>query len=157
MNARPSRPASLSVGLAGLMILFANAAPAQQAQPAAQVAAASPAVKQKAVFAVSDADPQKWSLTLGNIANAIDALGKDGADIELVAYGPGIQMLKKDSPVAARIAEALRSGLRIEACQNSMKGFHLEPADMAPGVGYVPSGVVELMKRQHDGYAYIRS
>jgi len=44
---------------------------------------------ERAIFAVSDADPQKWNLTLGNIGNAIDGLGAS-ADIELVVYGPGI-------------------------------------------------------------------
>ena len=119
--------------------------------------AAGPAAKEQAIFAVSDADPQKWNLTLGNIANAIDGIGADGADIELVVYGPGIAMLKKDSPVADKIAAALKNGVHIAACQNSMRGFHLEAADLAPGVGVVPSGVVELIRREHAGYAYVRS
>jgi hypothetical protein len=119
--------------------------------------AASAAAKEQAIFAVSDADPQKWALTLGNISNAIEGLGADGAEIELVVYGPGIAMLKKDSPVADRIAAALKSGVRIAACQHSMQGYHLAPADLAPGVGTVPSGVVELIRRQHAGYAYVRS
>jgi intracellular sulfur oxidation DsrE/DsrF family protein len=121
--------------------------------------AAAPAEthKERAIFAVSDADPQKWNLTLGNIANAIEGLGAESADIELVVYGPGIAMLKKDSPVASRLAEAIKSGVRVAACQNSMRGFHLEPADLAPGVTPVPSGVVELIRRQHSGYAYVRS
>jgi len=66
-------------------------------------------------------------------------------------------MLKKDSPVADKIAAAQAMGVRIVACQNSMRAFHLEPADLAPGVGSVPSGVVELIRRQHAGYAYVRS
>jgi hypothetical protein len=118
---------------------------------------ASAAIREQAIFAVSDADPQKWALTLGNIANAIEGLGADAAEIELVVYGPGIAMLKKDSPVADKIAAALKSGVRIAACQHSMHGFHLEAADLAPGVGTVPSGVVELIRRQHAGYAYVRS
>jgi intracellular sulfur oxidation DsrE/DsrF family protein len=112
--------------------------------------------KEQAIFAVSDADPQKWNLTLGNIANAIEGMGADGVDIELVVYGPGIAMLKKDSPVAERLAAALRSGVHVNACQNSMRGAHLEAADLAPGVGIVPSGVVELIRREHAGYAYVR-
>ena len=67
---------------------------------AAPVLAGPAGAREKAIFAVSDNDPQKWNLTLGNIANALDGIGQDGADIELVAYGPGIAMLKKDSPVA---------------------------------------------------------
>jgi intracellular sulfur oxidation DsrE/DsrF family protein len=66
-------------------------------------------------------------------------------------------MLRKDSAVAKRLAEAESRGVRIVACQNSMRAFHLEAADLAPGVGTVPSGVVELMKREHEGFAYIRS
>jgi len=127
------------------------------AAPAALAAAPAETVKERAIFAVSDADPQKWALTLGNMSNAIDGIGAGAADIELVVYGPGIAMLKKDSPVAARIAEAIKAGVRVAACQNSMRGFHLEAADLAPGVTPVPSGVVELIRRQHAGYAYVRS
>ena len=130
---------------------------AQATAPAALAAAPAETARERAIFAVSDADPQKWNLTLGNIGNAIDGLGAASADIELVVYGPGIAMLKKDSPVAARLAAALKSGVRIAACQNSMRGFHLEASDLAPGVGSVPSGVVELIRREHAGYAYVRS
>jgi uncharacterized protein len=140
--------------VAGAALLAVVAAPAQQPAPAA---AAPAAARERAVFAVSDGDPQKWNLTLGNIGNALEALGPDAAQLELVAYGPGIEMLKKDSPASKRVAEVLAKGVRVVACQNSMRAFHVEPADLVPGVGVVPSGVVELMKRQHDGFAYIRS
>jgi len=123
---------------------------------AADAVAAAPA-REQAIFAVSDADPAKWSLTLGNIANALDAIGADKADIELVVYGPGITMLKKDAAVADRIAALAGRGVRIVACQNSMRGFSIEAADLVPGVGVVPSGVVELIRREHAGYAYVRS
>ena len=142
----------------GAAVLCASAFGATpEAQPPASPGAPAETTRERAIFAVSDADPQKWSLTLGNIANAIDGFGADGAEIELVVYGPGIAMLKKDSPVADRIAAALKNGVRIAACQNSMRGFKLEQADLAPGVGVVPSGVVELIRRQHAGYAYVRS
>jgi intracellular sulfur oxidation DsrE/DsrF family protein len=123
---------------------------------AADAVAAAP-VREQAIFAVSDADPAKWNLTLGNIANALDGIGADKADIELVVYGPGITMLKKDSVVADRITALVGRGVRVVACQNSMRGFRIEAADLAPGVGVVPSGVVELIRREHAGYAYVRS
>jgi len=148
------RPAIRLLAVALLAGAWGLACAAGQA-PAS--AAAAESAREQAIFAVSDADPQKWSLTLGNIGNAIDGLGAGAAEIELVVYGPGIAMLRKDSPVADRIAAAQKSGVRIVACQNSMRGFHLEQADLAPGVGVVPSGVVELIRRQHAGYAYVRS
>lgn len=152
------RPATRLVVTALLAGACGLASAAGQAPvPPAIAAAPAESAREQAIFAVSDADPQKWGLTLGNIGNAIDGLGTGAAEIELVVYGPGIAMLKKDSPVADRIAAALKNGVRIVACQNSMRGFHLEQADLAPGVGVVPSGVVELIRRQHAGYAYVRS
>ena len=153
----PCRPATHFL-TAAVLALAADLACAAGAAPAAPTTAATPAAsKEHAIFAVSDDDTKKWNLTLGNIGNAIDGLGADAADIELVVYGPGIAMLKKDSPVADKIAEALKKGVHVVACQNSMRGYHLEQADLAPGVGSVPSGVVELIRRQHAGYAYVRS
>jgi intracellular sulfur oxidation DsrE/DsrF family protein len=150
--ARHAFAAILAAAVSGI----ACAAPPAVA-PDALAAVPAEAHRERAIFSVSDADPQKWALTLGNIANAIDGLGADAAEIELVVYGPGIAMLKKDSPVADKLAAALRSGVHVAACQNSMRGFKLEQADLAPGVGVVPSGVVELIRRQHAGYAYVRS
>ena len=37
-----------------------------------------------------------------------------------------------------------------------MAAQKLTQADMLAGIGYVPSGVVELIKRQRDGWAYLR-
>ena len=126
------------------------------AVPAAALAQA-PATKNKVVFQVSDADPQKWNLALNNARNVQDDLGgSDAVDLEIVVYGPGIGMLKGDSPVAKRIADALKSGVKVVACENTMKAQKLVYADMLPAIGYVPAGVVELMKRQQEGYAYIR-
>lgn len=110
----------------------------------------------KAIFQVSDADPQKWNLTLNNAANAAKELGKDTV-IEIVAYGPGIGMLKAGSAVEARLQETMAAGFAVLACQNTMRGQHLEPKDMIPKVGYVPSGVGQLIRRQAEGFAYIRA
>ena len=113
-------------------------------------------VKNKVVFQVSDNDPAKWGLTLNNAQNIQTDLGADTVDMEIVVYGPGIGMLKGDSPMAQRIASALKTGVRVVACENTMKAQKLVHADMLPNIGYVPSGVVELMQKQQQGYAYIR-
>jgi len=150
---RPARRFLAAAALALAADLACAAGPAA----AATTTAATADGKERAIFAVSDDDAKKWNLTLGNIGNALEGLGADAADIELVVYGPGIAMLKKDSPVADKLAAAQQKGVHIVACQNSMRGYHLEQSDLAPGVGSVPSGVVELIRRQHAGYAYVRS
>lgn len=113
-------------------------------------------VRNKVVIQVSDADPQKWNLALNNARNLQDDLGADKVELEIVVYGPGIGMLKGDSSVASRIDQALKNGVKVVACENTMRAQKLVYADMLPKIGYVPAGVVELMKKQQDGYSYIR-
>jgi intracellular sulfur oxidation DsrE/DsrF family protein len=108
------------------------------------------------VFQVSDADPAKWNLTLNNARNVQADLGKDNVEIEIVAYGPGLPMLKSDSKVAARLAQALDSSIALLACENTMQNTKVGRDDMYYGIAYVQAGVTHLMKRQREGWAYIR-
>jgi uncharacterized protein len=108
------------------------------------------------VIQVSDGDPKKWNLALNNARNAFKDLGKDNVQIEIVAYGPGIGMLKMDAVTAGRVEEAIKSGISIVACENTMTAQKLVKDDMNESISYVPAGVVQLMRRQQDGWAYIR-
>ena len=42
------------------------------------------------------------------------------------------------------------------ACQNTMDAQKVTSADLLPDIGFVRAGVVEIMKRQREGWAYIR-
>lgn len=118
--------------------------------------AAPVAQKARIVLQVSDNDPAKWNLALNNARNAQNDLGKDKVDLEIVAYGPGINMLKMDATIANRVSEAIGTGISIVACENTMTAQKIVKADMNPSVTYVPAGVIQLMKRQQQGWAYIR-
>jgi uncharacterized protein len=136
------------------------AAPGCAATSAALVPASASAFSQnrphKVVLQVSDAEPAKWNLALNNARNVQEDLGRDQVSIEIVAYGPGIGMLKLDSVAGARVAEALGAGVSVVACENTMRNQKIKREDMLPGIGYVAAGVVQLMVRQQQGYAYIR-
>lgn len=110
----------------------------------------------KIVIQVSDGDAKKWNLALNNALNVQKEVGKAATTIEIVAFGPGINMLKFDSEVSGRVQEALAAGMRIVVCENSMQGLQLKREDMLAGVGYVKAGVVEIARKQQAGYAYIR-
>ena len=118
--------------------------------------AQSTAARPKVVIQVSDSDNAKWNLALNNARNIQADLGAANVDVEVVAYGPGIGMLKMDSVVGTRIDEAVSSGVKVVACENTMKGQKLTQADMLKGIGYVPAGVVEIMQKQQQDWAYIR-
>ena len=119
--------------------------------------AQSATAKNRALFQVTDNDPARWTMILNNMQNLREGVAGEPVEIELVAYGPGLLMLKSDSSVKQRIAEALKSGVKVNACQNTMNGMKLTAPDMLPEIGYVPSGVVEVMRKQQQGWAYIRS
>ena len=110
----------------------------------------------RVVIQVSDADSSKWNLALNNAKNLQTDLGAKNVDIEIVAYGPGIGMLKADSVAGNRIGEALGAGVKIVACENTMRGQKLAQADMLNGIGYVDARVVEIMRRQQEHWAYLR-
>ncbi|MEW6119328.1 MAG: DsrE family protein [Pseudomonadota bacterium] len=112
--------------------------------------------KARMVIQVSQNDPAVWNLALNNAKNIQKDVGKDNVDLEIVAYGPGIGMLKAESEVANRIGEAVDSGVRVLACQNTMRNQKLKNEDMLAKVGYVPSGVVEIMQKQQQGFTYLR-
>lgn len=122
----------------------------------AQAGAATGMQKTRVVMQVSDNDANKWSLALGNARNLQKGLGAGNVDIEIVVYGPGIGMLKADSSAAADVRAASAGGIVLSACENTMAGQHLRKEDMNPVAGYVPSGVVEIVRKQQAGYAYLR-
>ncbi|MBK8063410.1 MAG: DsrE family protein [Betaproteobacteria bacterium] len=135
-----------------LLALLACACIAATAPAQAQ----SPAGKNRIVFQVSDNDPARWNLALNNAKNVQSDLGVKNVTIEIVAYGPGIAMLRLESPVATRIKDAQSTGINIVACENTLTNQKLSKEDMLPALSYVPAGVVQLMQRQQQGYAYIR-
>jgi intracellular sulfur oxidation DsrE/DsrF family protein len=110
----------------------------------------------RVVVQVSEADPARWNLVLNNVRNLQDDMGADKVSVEIVAYGPGIGMLKLDAPTNSRVSEAIKAGVTIDACENTMRNQKLVRADMHPGVGYVAAGVVQIVKRQQEGWAYLR-
>ncbi len=111
-------------------------------------------------------DPQVMNLLLNNANAALDyyrAKGED-VDIDIVAYGPGLHMLRADtSPVQDRIKHlremAMPGRLQLSACNNTRQGMekaegHAIP--LLPEASLVPSGVVHLMELQEQGWSYVR-
>ena len=108
------------------------------------------------VIQVSDNDAMKWHLALNNAENIQEALGKGKVTVEIVAYGPGLNMLKAESKVAPRLNGALDNNVELAACATTMKKMKLTKADLIGGATVVPGGVIEIMKRQSEGWSYIR-
>jgi hypothetical protein len=115
---------------------------------------------------VDQNDPQVMNLVLNNATNVIEyyRAKKQDVDIDIVAYGPGLHMLRADtSPVRDRIKRlkdmAFPSKVQLSACNNTKQG--MEKAEghaisIVPEATVVPSGVVHLMELQEGGWSYLR-
>ena len=77
-------------------------------------------------------------------------------DIEVLAYGPGIRILTPADPFAEKLASLQKMGVHFVACESALRSEKLTKADLLPGVTSVPSGVVELVRRQESGYSYVK-
>ncbi len=136
------------------VLCFANSLPAAAADtPAATQSAPK---RNKVVFSVTDNDKGKWNLVLNNAKSVQRNVGANDIDVELVVWGPGIQMLKFDSIVGNKVEELVRQGIKVVACETTMHDMQLTREDMLPSIGYVPGGIIELMQKQQQGWAYVR-
>lgn len=108
------------------------------------------------VIQVSDNDPAKWNLALNNAKNVQKDLGADKSQVEIVAYGPGLNMLKAESEAANRVQDAIKDGVKVVACGNTMKGMKVTKEELVPGVEVVKAGVLEIGEKQRAGWTYVR-
>lgn len=113
---------------------------------------------------VDQNDPQVMNMALNNAKN-VDAYYDGQGDtviIELVAYGPGLNMfVEAKSPVRDRIsAMSLEmENLSFAACGNTHRAMQAKTGTDVPLMDeatVVPSGVVRLIELQEQGYAYVR-
>lgn len=115
---------------------------------------------------VDQNDPAVINLALNNVTNVIEYYRAKGesVDIDLVAYGPGLNMLRTDkSTVRDRIKQlkelAFPGKIQFSACNNTK--VNMEKAEghaiaLVPEATIVDAGVVQLMELQEQGWSYVR-
>jgi intracellular sulfur oxidation DsrE/DsrF family protein len=118
----------------------------------------------KLAIHVDENSADRMNLVLNNAKNVTKYYKAKGeeVEIEIVAYGPGLHMLRADtSPVKTRIVTfaATYENVAFRSCGNTLNAMTKKEGkappllDIAEGV---PSGVVHLMERQEEGWSYIR-
>lgn len=111
----------------------------------------------RVLFAMTSPNEADWQLTLNNMRNLISGMAPETVEIEVVAYGPGIAFLRKGSAEAAEIEKLESPHVRFVACANAMRKQQLEKTDLVAGSEVVPAGIVEVVKKQQQGWTYIKA
>lgn len=118
----------------------------------------------KVVIHVDDNDAKTLNLSLNNVQNLLNYYKGKGqkVQIEVVANGPGLHMLRMDtSPVKDRITtlSAENADLRFSACANTVAAMEKQEGkkpELLSQAQVVPAGVVRILELEKQGYAYIK-
>ncbi len=110
------------------------------------------------VFEVSSGEEKRLAAGLRNVENAQKALGREDSRIEVVVHGQGLTLvLDHGNRQKDRIKQLQDTGVVFAACENTMRSENVSPASLIKGVVTVDSGVGEIIRRQKQGWAYIKS
>ncbi len=112
--------------------------------------------KYRVVFHLDERSQVRSKMVLKNIANVIADLGQGNVEIELVVNGDGVTALTQSSPYQEQIKELATQGVRFVACANSLRQAGIPKEVLLERVAVVPAGVGELVRKQAEGWAYIR-
>lgn len=107
----------------------------------------------RVVFQVPTAGPEFFETVLRNVRNVAAEL--DDVAVRVVAHGDGIEFATNRSSAEPAVRAALESGVEVWACQNTLQRKGIASDEVLSGVRIVRAGLAEIVRLQHDGWAYV--
>lgn len=143
--------------LVGAVILSAALSSAASAQ---QVPLQDkPFAEHKIVLQLSDTDPRKQALVISVANNLLRFYDPDKVAIEVVAFGPGIDLLRSESASRKQVESLIAQGVRFDVCLNTVDTIERETGrrpDIMPGATPVQVGVGQILFLAENGYTLVR-
>jgi intracellular sulfur oxidation DsrE/DsrF family protein len=151
-----SRATRRGVIKAGLLAALASpsAAKAAERQPGE-----GPFVEHRLALQLSDREPAKQALVLSVANNLLKEYGPDRIAIEVVAFGPGIDLLQENAPERTRVDSLVSQGVRFDVCMNTIDTIERETGAkvaLNPSARPVRAGVAQLLALAEQGYTLVR-
>lgn len=110
----------------------------------------------KALYILNQSDDKKIKAVLRNINNALeDPRLKGKLQVELVAFGDGVEIFKKSNHYDTLLQKLQKKGVILAECLNTMKERNINKDELWPFISYVPSGNGEIIIRQYQGWAIV--
>lgn len=105
-------------------------------------------------------DPAMLALVLRNAENYLNGLPGESCRIDVVANGGGAPLFAAEGPefdaLKAKTAALLERGVRFKVCANALAEHGIAQDRLWPGCRVVPAGLVEIVRLQREGFAYIK-
>ena len=138
-------------------VLIAAAAPAARAQQAPLQD--KPFAEHKIALQLSDNDPKKQSLVISVANNLMKLYDPDKVAIEIVAFGPGIELLKPDNPNRKLVESLVAQGARVDICLNTVDTLERDTGKRPEYISAatpVQVGVAQILLLTENGYTLVR-
>lgn len=150
---------NLAAASAAVLVLSAFHS-ATAADPALPGSEDKPFAEAFILLQLSDADESKQNAVLDVANNLIKHYGgPDMVDIEIVAFGPGMQLLLEGNPRQERIASLVENGVRFVGCMNTVDTMERK-SGTRPALNEhtipVQTGVAHIVQRVRQGYILVR-
>ena len=118
-----------------------------------------PFAEHKIVLQLSDNDPRKQALVISIANNLLKFYDPDKVAIEVVAFGPGIDLLRSESPSRKQVESLISQGVRFDVCLNTVDTIERETGkrpDIMSGATPVQGGVGQILFLTENGYTLVR-
>lgn len=148
------------IGLVMIVAMLALASIAILVPAAAEPAAGdNPFADQHLALQLSDGDGKKQSLVISVAYNLLKFYGPDRIAIEVVTFGPGIDLLRADSPNRKFVDSLIAQGVRFDVCMNTVDTIERntgERPELNPKAIPVEAGVAQILTLAKKGYTLVR-
>jgi intracellular sulfur oxidation DsrE/DsrF family protein len=141
------------VTIAAIMI----AIPSAGAQPAPLQD--KPFAEHRIALQLSDNDPKKEGLVISIAYNLLKAYDPDKIAIEVVTFGPGIDLLRPENSNRKLVESLVAQGVRFDVCLNTVDTIERETGhrpDIIPVATPVQVGVGQILTLTENGYTLVR-
>ncbi len=118
-----------------------------------------PFAEHKIVLQLSDNDVRKQNLVISVANNLLKFYDPDKVAIEVVAFGPGIEVLRSESPARKQVESLIAQGVRFDVCLNTVDTIERETGrrpEIMPGATPVQVGVGQILYLTENGYTLVR-
>ena len=140
-----------------IAIALAIAAPAARAEPAPLPD--KPFAEHRVVLQLSDNDPKKQGLVISVAYNLLKLYDPDKVAIEVVAFGPGIDLLFPDNSNRKLIESLVAQGVKFDICLNTVDTIERETGkrpQYIPAATPVQVGVGQILSLTENGYTLVK-
>ena len=102
-------------------------------------------------------DVKTLDLALANAHHFLTAFTDETIRLVLIVNGPGVKLITTQYPEQAKKAsEMARKGASVMVCGNALKAYEMDNSELWPDIEVVSNGIVEIVRLQNEGMAYVK-